>query len=312
MYTPIGDYPKRMDDPLKDPERINHTYPPSVETSLSVIVITYNAGRDIVACLESVSHWAGETFIVDSFSTDNTIELCRRFTPNIVRHQFEGFAAQRNWALENLPLKTEWVFFLDQDEQVMPQLAEEIRETVNRNTSVVGFYIKRRFMFMGRWLKHGGYYPGAVLRLFKHRLGHVVDAGLREYVSVKGEVGWLDYDMIHNSVKSVGEWIDKHNRYADLEAAEAYSGVGRQNLDRAAEDRKLEGSSRLWVRRQIFDRLPLLVRPLMLFIYRYLFRFGFLDGIPGLIYCFLHDLWYPFLIDTKCKELRFKDSSSKV
>ncbi len=277
-----------------------------------MIVITYNAGHDIVSCLESVTPWAREVFIVDSFSTDNTIELAKRFTSSVVQHHFEGFAAQRNWALENLPLKTEWVFFLDQDEQVMPQLAEEIRETVNRNTSMVGFYIKRRFMFMGRWLKHGGYYPGAVLRLFKHRLGHVVNAGLREYVCVNGEVGWLEHDMIHNSVKRLSEWIDKHNRYADLEAAEAVSGIGWQTLERAAQGRKLEGSSRLWLRHEIFDRLPPLIRPIILFTYRYFFCLGFRDGTPGLIYCFLHDLWYPFLVDAKCKELELNGISSKA
>ena len=134
----------------------------------------------------------------------------------------------------------------------------------------------------------------------------MVDAGLREYVVVDGEVGWLRNDMIHNSVKSIGEWVAKHNRYADVEAAETISGIGKRNLDNVTGERKLEGSSRLWLRHQIWDRFPALVRPLLIFTYRYVFRFGFLDGIPGLIYCFLHDLWYPFLIDAKCKEFQLK------
>ena len=276
---------------------------------VSVIVITYNAGSDIVPCLESVSSWAGEIFIVDSFSTDDTVELARRYTANVVQHRFEGFAAQRNWALDNLPLSYEWVLFLDQDERVTPDLAKEIKQAVDSDSTIAGFYIKRRFMFMGRWLRHGGCYPLAVLRLFRRSLGRVVDAGLREYVVVDGEVGWLRHDMIHESVKSLGEWTAKHNRYADLEAIEMLSEAGRQNLAIASKEHKLEGSTRLWLRHQVWDRLPILVRPLVLFTYRYVFRLGFLDGIPGLIYCFLHDLWYPFLIDAKCKELQLKAAS---
>ena len=272
---------------------------------LSVIVITYNAGLDIVPCLESVPSWAGEIFIVDSFSTDDTVELARRCTANVVQHQFEGFAAQRNWALENLPLGYEWVLFIDQDERVTPELAEEIRQVIAGDSTIAGFYIKRRCVFMGRWLKHGGHYPNAVLRLFRRSLGRVVEVGVREYVVVNGEMDWLRHDMIHESVKSLGEWTAKHNRYADLEAAEMLSKAGWQNLLATAnKERRPEGGTRLWLRHQVWDRLPILGRPLVLFTYRYVFRLGFLDGIPGLIYCFLHDLWYPFLIDAKYLERR--------
>ena len=277
---------------------------------LSVIIITYNAGEDIVACLNSVCSWADEIFIVDSFSTDDTIEFARKYTKNIVSYSFEGFAAQRNWALENLPLNNEWVFFLDQDERNIPELTEEIRQLISQSNTNSGFYIKRRFMFMGRWLKHGGYYPGVVLRLFRRSLGHVVDAGLREYVVVDGEVSKLSHDMIHDSVKSLAEWTAKHNLYADLEAKEKITRKGQRSLTSERQDRELEGKMRLWLRNQVWERLPLLVRPLLLFAYRFIFRLGFLDGIPGLIYCFLHDLWYPFLIDAKCKEIQLKNTSS--
>ena len=186
----------------------------------------------------------------------------------------------------------------------MPDLAEEVKRVLNDNSNLAGFYIKRRFKFMGRWLKHGGYYPGAVLRLFRHKKGRVVDAGLREYVVVDGAAGWLKHDMIHDSVKSLGDWTAKHNRYSDVEASEMISAIGQQNLTAAQQSGMMEGSRRLWLRQQIWDRMPILARPVLLFTYRYVFRLGFLDGVPGLIYCFLHDLWYPFLIDAKCKEFQ--------
>ncbi len=279
---------------------------------VAVIVITFNGEPDLGQCLSSVSGWADEIFIVDSFSTDGTLEVARRFTDRIYHHRFEGFAAQRNWALHNLPFSHEWVLFLDQDESLTEELRAEVSGILRDGVSGInGFYIKRRFMFMGRWLRQGGYYPGSVLRLFRWASGRVVDAGLREYVVVKGRVGVLQHDMIHESVRDLSSWIAKHNRYADTEAAELMARTGRENLKAAGGTGVLERRWYLWLRAHIWDRLPPLIRPLLLFFYRYIVRLGFLDGVPGLIYCFLHDLWYPFLIDAKHRELRLQSQDTE-
>ena len=272
---------------------------------LAVIVLTFNGEPDLEASLASVAGFADEIFVLDSFSTDRTLEIARRFTDRIYQHRFEGFAAQRNFALQSLPLTHDWTLFLDQDERLTPELRDEIAGVVqDRMSEVQGFYINRRFIFLGRWLRHGGYYPGRILRLFRRSRGRVVDAGLREYVVVNGVVDVLRHDMIHDSVRDLASWTAKHNQYSDVEARELIFGTGRRNLDMAAQDGSLERGRTLWVRRQIWDRLPLLIRAGFLFVYRYVLRLGLLDGVPGFIYCVLHDLWYPFLIDAKCRELR--------
>lgn len=280
---------------------------------MAVVVITFNGEPDLGRCLSSVSGWADEIFIVDSFSTDGTMEAARRFTDRIYHHRFEGFAAQRNWALGNLPISHEWVLFLDQDESLTDELRAEIAGLLRDGVADVnGFYIKRRFMFMGRWLRHGGYYPGSVLRLFRRDSGRVVDAGLREYVVLEGRVGALQRDMVHHSVRDLSSWIARHNRYADLEAAELMARTGRKNLKAARGTGVLERRRYLWLRTHVWDRLPPLIRPLFLFFYRYIVRLGFLDRVPGLIYCFLHDLWYPFLIDAKHRELRLQSRDKEA
>ena len=131
----------------------------------------------------------------------------------------------------------------------------------------------------------------------------MLDAGLREYVAIDGPIGKLKHDMIHVSAKGLADWTAKHNYYADLEAKERITRSGQESLAADTRDRVLEGKIRLWLRRHVWERSPLLVRPFMLFLYRFIFRLGFLDGMPGLVYCFLHDLWYPFLIDAKYKEI---------
>ena len=278
----------------------------SVTVPVSVIVITFNGEPDLSACLASVSGWASEIVVLDSFSTDATLTVARRFTPRIYQHVFQSFAAQRNWALDNCPLDQPWVLFLDQDERLTAELRAEIDAVLSSGAAegLNGFYLKRRFMFMGRWLRHGGYYPGRVLRLLRRGSGRVVDVGLREYVVVEGRVGRLKHDVIHHSVRDLSSWIAKHNRYADVEASAMCKSVDADTLETNGGARVVERRGYQLLRAHLWDRLPPLIRPTLLFFYRYVGRLGFLDGVPGLIYCFLHDLWYPFLIDAKHLELR--------
>lgn len=269
---------------------------------VSICILTYNAEAELNDCLRSVAKWAEAIFIVDSNSTDRTTAIASKYTDRIFAHAFEGFAQQRNWALDSLPWATEWVMFVDQDERLTQELRDEIAQLFDGGMQGPpdGFYVKRRFLFMGRWLRHGGYYPNPEIRLFRREKARVVDAGLREYLTLKGTTGALRSDMLHESEKCLGWWIAKHNKYADVEAEERLTGAGARRLA-AASDGHLEGP-RQRLRRRAWDRLPMLIRPFLLFTYRYVIRLGFLDGGEGFIYCVLHDLWYPFLVDAKVRE----------
>jgi len=208
---------------------------------LSVFILTYNSEADIERCLHSIAGWADEIFIVDSFSTDKTVEIAEKYTQNISLHKFENFAAQRNWALENLSIRNDWVLHLDADESLTPELKTEIDKLLPDNTNGLdGFYLKRRFIFLGRWLRYGGNYPQMELRLWRHKLVRVVDAGALEYIAIRGRVGTLRNDMIHENCRGLSAWITKVNMVSDWEAEEILSGTGAARLQAAADAEYVE------------------------------------------------------------------------
>ena len=277
---------------------------------LTVFVLTYNSESDIETCLKSVEGWADEIFIVDSFSTDKTVEFAKKYTQNIYFHKFENFAAQRNWALENLPIRNEWTLHLDADESLTPELKTEIAGLIPNNTnSFDGFYIKRRFIFLGRWLRYGGNYPQTELRLWRHNLVRVIDAGALEYIAIRGRVGILQHDMIHENRRGLTAWVTKVNMVSDWDAEEFLTGSGEARLMAADDSEHVELGKTRWLRIHIWNRLPLFVRPFLFFFFKYFIKLGFLDGAAGFIYCSLMHYWYYFLISSKVKEKRLIQSS---
>jgi glycosyltransferase involved in cell wall biosynthesis len=273
---------------------------------LSVIILTYNEELNISQALNSVKDWAEEIIVLDSGSTDGTIKLAENLGAKIFHRTFDNYANQRNYALRELPIQNEWILFLDADEYLTEELKKEISETL-KSTDCNGFYLKRRFYFLGKWIKHGGYYPTWILRLFKKEKGHI-EREINEHFVIKGKVGYLKNDFVDNNHKSITEWIDKHNKYATYEAEELLKFSQRKKSGKKDEFADLSGSQaqkKRWIREHIWNPLmPPLIRPFIYFFYRYIIRLGFLDGKAGFIYHFLQGLWYPFLIDVKYLELK--------
>jgi glycosyltransferase involved in cell wall biosynthesis len=273
---------------------------------LSVIILTYNEELNISQALNSVKDWAEEIIVLDSGSTDGTIKLAENLGAKIFHRTFDNYANQRNYALRELPIQNEWILFLDADEYLTEELKKEISETL-KTTDCNGFYLKRRFYFWGKWIKHGGYYPTWILRLFKKEKGHI-EREINEHFVIKGKVGYLKNDFVDNNHKSITEWIDKHNKYATYEAEELLKFRQRKKSGKKDEFADLSGSQaqkKRWIREHIWNPLmPPLIRPFIYFFYRYIIRLGFLDGKAGFIYHFLQGLWYPFLIDVKYLELK--------
>lgn len=276
------------------------------KAAVSVIILTYDEEANIRACLESVRELTDEIFIVDSFSNDNTLEIAREYTEKIYQNAWVHWAYQRNWALDNLPISHDWVFFLDADERLIPELCQEIARTLAAiDQTVEGYLIKRNFYFLGKWLQHGGYRSDYILRLVKKNVARSIGSGAREYMTIQGKLGRMINPMIHEDKKDLSFWIDKHNKLASLEANEASkSDKIKNSINQEGEKREIEHKVKVWLRENVWTKMPLLIRPLFYFLYRYLFQLGFLDGKAGLIYCFLHGCWYPFLIDAKLLEQR--------
>lgn len=273
--------------------------------TLAVIILTYNEQANLAQALRSVSGWAREVFVFDSFSTDRTVEIAREHGASVMQHRFENYARQRNAALDELPVRSEWVLFLDADEWLPEALKQEIDSLIASRPVENGFYLPRRFIWMGRWIRRG-YYPTWILRLFRRGKARCEDRAVNEHLVVDGTTGRLKNDFIHEDLRGVGDWIDKHNRYATLEARELF----RQRSEQSGEiDARLFGTQaqrKRWLRHRVFNRMPPLVRPFFFWAYRYVLCGGFLDGREAFIYHFLHALWFPLLIDVKYLERKWQ------
>lgn len=278
----------------------------STRVPVSVVVPIKNEAENLPRCLASIP-WANEIFVVDSQSTDGSPRIAEELGARVVQFEFNGtWPKKKNWALENLPFRNEWVFILDADE-VLPAGAEaEFRAALTNPGATAGFWINRRFMFMGRWLRHA-YYPNWNLRLFRHSLGRyekLTDAAtasgdneVHEHVVVEGPTGRLRCELDHYAFPSVEVFVEKHNRYSNWEARVAVanqhgSGGGVLQSPRVAQRRKLK---------QLSQRLPF--RPLLRFLYVYFWQKGFLDGREGYYFARMHG-FYEFLSVAKTYELK--------
>ena len=273
---------------------------------VSVLIPIKNEAPNLPRCLGSVQ-WADEIVVVDSHSTDGSIEIAERHRAKVVQFEFNGtWPKKKNWALENVSFNNEWVLVLDADEVLPPAAAAEISDAIANAKNIAGYWINRRFFFLGRWLRHS-YYPNWNLRLFRHSLGRYEqlttaatnsgDNEVHEHVVVRGATGRLRSEMDHYAFPSVEAFIEKHNRYSNWEARVA----GEKLLHGSSADLSNAPVERRRKLKMLSQRLPL--RPLLRFLYIYIWQKGFLDGRDGYYFARLHAI-YEFLSVAKTYELR--------
>ena len=229
-------------------------------TPLSVIVITRNEERNIVACLESVK-WADDIIIVDAQSKDATVALAGQFTQKIFVEPWKSFSEAKTFAVSKS--RHDWILWLDADERVTPELAAEIRSLLESSPAKAAYSVARRAYFLGRWIKHSGWYPGRVTRLFRKDRASFSPAAVHEGLNVHGAIGELRYDLLHFTDPNLYHYLAKFNRYTTLASRESFD-AGKH-----------------------FRRTDLFVRPPWLFVKMYVVRLGFLDGVPGLLLALL-------------------------
>jgi len=242
--------------------------------------------------------------VVDSGSTDATCAIARQAGAAVFEHPFETYGAQRNWVQRNLPLAADWVLHLDSDERLTPDLVAEINGILlSPPADVDGFLFRKRTVFMGRWIRHGGHYPSYHLRLFRKDRGSCEERLYDQHYLVRGNVRKLEHDYIDVLTSDLGVWSTRHVRWAELEAREIAEGGNAAGRVEAS----LTGNAierRRWLREGFYWRLPLFSRAFLYWFYRYFLRLGFLDGKEGMIFHFLQGFWFRFLIDAKLFERR--------
>jgi len=274
---------------------------------VATVVLTYNEEGNLPACLASLRGLDCELFVVDSGSTDRTVEIAAAGGATVLRHAFDNYAAQRNWAQSHVPTQAEWVLHLDADERLTPQLVGEINQVLARPTLAAdGFLLRKRTVFLGRWIKHGGHYPAFHLRLFRRRVGRCENRLYDQHFLVRGRVDQLQHDYIDVLTSDLTTWSMRHSRWAELEAQEITRADARSTEVERVQP-KLFGTPverRRWLRDRMYGHAPLFGRAFLYWFYRYVLRFGFLDGTEGLIFHFLQGWWYRWLIDSKLYETR--------
>jgi glycosyltransferase involved in cell wall biosynthesis len=280
---------------------------------VSVLILTYNEEVNLPGCLASVAGLSDDVHVVDSFSIDRTVEIARQYGVSVAQHEFTYPAQQKNWALDNLRFKHEWLLVLDADERIPEELRSEIAEVVRADgKGKDGFWMRYRLIFYGKWIRHCGWYPTWILRLVRRGKVRWEDRPVDEHAVVRGSVGRLQHDIIHESQRDMHFWIAKHNGYSTHNA----------RILALAEQEPADGvKPRLWgnqaerkrfIKHYVWPRLP--GRALFFFFYMYFFRLGFLDGVHGFHFCVMHAIFQQFVVvkQWEQKQTRVKASPIRV
>lgn len=270
---------------------------------ISLIVLTFNDESNIEACLESGRRLTDDIVIVDSYSTDRTLDICSAHGCRVMQRAFINQAEQFNWALDNVDTRYDWILRLDSDEIVPDALAREIGARVGKEGDVTGYYLNRRMYWMNRWLKHGGMYPHYILRLFKKGYARY-EMKTEEHLVLEGAAAFLTNDFLEDNRNNTLEYFTvKHLKTAQGEVEEITRPAGTDiSIHPRLFGTKVERTR--WLKENVYSRTPLFLRPLLYFLYRYVVRCGFLDGREGLIFHVLQAFWYRFYIDAKLYEVR--------
>ncbi len=272
---------------------------------ISTIILTCNEEIHIKRCLENARKYAKEIFIVDSGSTDRTMEIAKEYGAKVFEHPWENYSKQFAWALQNLPIQTEWVWRQDADEYLSDDLIKELHEKLpNSPEGVNGYTAECLRIFMGRYIKHG-IIPLILLRLFKLKYASIEDKFMDEHIELKeGKIEDLKHAFYDDNLNGIGWWTNKHNGYATREAMDLLlTEYGIEKTDAAN-----SGAHAASVRQKKlkYIKLPLFWRAFAFFCYRYFFRLGFLDGKEGFLWHFLQGFWYRSLADAKVFEIKKK------
>jgi len=278
------------------------------DSMLTIIILTFNEEDNLPACLDSISDIKANRFVVDSYSTDNTLSILEAHDISYVQHPFQNYSAQRNWAQINNPFQTEWVLHLDAGERATPAFVTWINETFDpKNKEIDGYLIARRAIFMGRWIKYGSYHPIYHLRLFQINKGRCEDKAYDQHFVSDGSLQTLpkNADIEDTVMSNIRDFTVKHARWAVYEAAETiYSFQAEASGDVKANLLGNPIERRRWFKRNVFQRTPLFMRSIFYFLYRYFFKLGFLDGKEGLVFHTLQGFWFRFLVDTVILEIK--------
>ena len=277
-------------------------------TSLAVVILTHNEEIHLPRALASIAPIASQVFVVDSYSTDGTLEIARANGATVLQHPFINQAKQFQWALDNAPITADWVMRLDADEVIEADLAAEIAAKLpTLPAGVTGVNLKRKHVFMGRWIRHGGRYPLVLLRIWQRGKARIEQRWMDEHMLLtEGRAVTFAGGFADMNLNDLAFFTDKHNKYATREAVDVINqrrGLMPRDLGLAAENTSAKAGLTRLLKERLYNRLPFELSATLYFLLRYVLQLGFLDGREGAIYHFLQGFWYRFLVGARVVEL---------
>ncbi len=274
---------------------------------ITVVILTFNEKKHIERCVANMNKLVKRVVVVDSFSSDNTVDICRKLGADVYQNKWINYASQFQWGLDNCDISTRWTMRMDADEYLEPNLIAELSEQLpSLSEKVNGIYLKRKVFFKGKWIRFGGFYPHILLRLWHTGSGRIEQRWMDEHMIIDvPKTIMCKHNLVDDNLNSIGWWIDKHNNYATREMIDLlnikYGFIARDSGLSVTDDP--QARIKRHIKEKIYSKLPVGIRPIIYFLYRYFFRLGFLDGSKGFVFHFLQGFWYRLLVDVKVKEI---------
>ena len=276
------------------------------KSDIAVIILTYNEAIHIQRVIVSAQAVSDHVIIIDSFSSDDTVSRAQALGATVFQHPFKTQAEQVKWAMENCNIQTPWTLRMDADEYLTPELVNEILTRLpTLPQTVSGVFFKRRVHFMGKWIRHGGYYPIKLLRLWRTHHARIEQRWMDEHTYLtQGDAIEFQFDIVDDNLNNLAWWTEKHNNYSTREAVEILLSKHREEHADNTSGLGKQVSRKRWYKENLYLRLPLFLRCMLYYQYRYWIGLGFLDGKHGLVFHFLQALWYRVLVDAKIWQIQ--------
>lgn len=275
---------------------------------ISVIILTLNESKHLARCLESMRQVSEDIYIIDAFSTDDTLEIAARYNAKVYQRKWISYANQFQWALDNCPISTPWVMRMDADEYLEPALVKEIN-SLEVPAKITGIYIRRKVLFKGKWIRYGGFYPHTLLRIWRNTAGSIEQRWMDEHIVISGgETMQLKEHIVDHNLNSIHWWVNKHNNYAIREMVDLLNIKYRflEQDDRLITSESSQAKRKRFLKEKVYSSLSPGARASLYFCFRYFLRFGFMDGYRGFIFHFMQGYWYRLLVDVNLKEFEEK------
>jgi glycosyltransferase involved in cell wall biosynthesis len=285
-----------------------------MRASITALILTFNEERHIERCIRSLEGVVERICVVDSFSTDKTIDIAKSLGADVIQNPWKNYASQFQFGLDTFDIITEWTMRVDADEYLEPGLRQGLMQWFNaQKPDVNALYLRRKIVFLGRPITHGFFYPAMMLRLWRTGQGRIEQRWMDEHVIVeKAQSDTVNGgNLVDHNLNDLTWWVAKHNGYATREVYDMVQILERAQARKDTGMQKMSGQAarKRWLKEKLYSRLPSTLRPSLYFFYRYVIGRGFLDGKEGFFFHFFQAYWYRTLVEAKLYELELRSQS---